>query len=138
MQMTFVGVPSIYYGDEAGMEGFRDPYNRKPFPWDNIDEELLNYHKDLIKLRNENDFLKRGTFEPLYAKDKVFAYLREIKDGKDVFGEKAKNGAGIFLVNCSDETAYIKTEDLSQRAKELIGEEELTISPRKARFFIGK
>ncbi|MBQ2890377.1 MAG: glycoside hydrolase family 13 protein [Clostridia bacterium] len=138
MQMTFVGVPSIYYGDEAGMEGFRDPYNRKPFPWGNINEDLLNYHKKLIKLRNEHDFLKRGTFQPLYAKDKVFVYLREIKDGKDVFGNKAKNGAGLFIVNCSDETVYIKTEVLGERAKELTGEEEITILPRKTRFFIGK
>ncbi|MBR2915979.1 MAG: glycoside hydrolase family 13 protein [Clostridia bacterium] len=139
MQMTFVGVPSIYYGDEIGMEGFRDPYNRKPYSWRNINPELLEYYKELIKLRNENDFLKRGTFVPLYAKDKVFAYLREIKNEKDVFGEKAKNGAGLFVVNCGEETAHIKTEELGEKAKELLkNAEEIAIMPRKMRFFIGK
>ncbi len=49
--MMWPGTPTIYYGDEVGLGGFSDPDNRRPFPWDNIDEELLSFHKDLIRLR---------------------------------------------------------------------------------------
>ena len=41
VQMTFPGVPTIYYGDEAGVEGYTDPYNRGTYPWDNAEQELL-------------------------------------------------------------------------------------------------
>ena len=51
-QMTFPGVPSIYYGDEAGMEGYADPYNRGPYPWGRQEADLLSFYKKAITLRN--------------------------------------------------------------------------------------
>ena len=71
MQMTFVGVPSIYYGDEAGMEGFRDPYNRKPFPWDNMDEELLR----ILKYLPENRIAEPKCFGLLFDSSLMFPPL---------------------------------------------------------------
>ncbi|HOO22120.1 MAG TPA: glycoside hydrolase family 13 protein [Clostridia bacterium] len=53
IQYFLPGVPSLYYGDEVGMEGFEDPINRRPFPWDNIDYELLAHYRFLGSLRKE-------------------------------------------------------------------------------------
>ncbi|NLL56384.1 MAG: glycoside hydrolase family 13 protein [Clostridiales bacterium] len=51
LQYFLPGVPSLYYGDEVGMQGFEDPINRRPFPWDNIDNDLLNHYKFMGNLR---------------------------------------------------------------------------------------
>ena len=139
MQMTFVGVPCIYYGDEIGMEGGRDPYNRKPFSWRKINPELLDFYKTLIKYRNDSDFLKRGSFIPIYSEGSVFIYLREIKGGKDVFGKKAENGYAIFAVNCGNDTFYAPSSILGKYALFLPEKEDkISILPRNTRIFWGK
>lgn len=50
---TLPGTPTVYYGEEAGMWGFEDPINRRPFPWDNINTEILEHFKKLANLRKE-------------------------------------------------------------------------------------
>lgn len=54
------GVPCIYYGDEAGMEGYHDPFNRRPFPWHAIDEELLAFYRQINRLRRGEPLLAEG------------------------------------------------------------------------------
>ncbi|MBR1746984.1 MAG: glycoside hydrolase family 13 protein [Clostridia bacterium] len=54
LQYFLPGVPSVYYGDEVGMEGFEDPINRRPFPWDDMDEEILSHYRLLGGLRKEH------------------------------------------------------------------------------------
>ncbi len=80
IQMTFVGVPCIYYGDEIGMQGLDDPFNRRTYTWRCIDPELLDWYKKLIQLRSRLTCLKTGEFEFLYAKDGVIAYKRKEAD----------------------------------------------------------
>lgn len=53
LQYILPGIPSVYYGDEIGMEGYEDPLNRKPFTWDNIDEDLLSHYKLLGTMRSK-------------------------------------------------------------------------------------
>ena len=76
IQFTLPGVPCIYYGDEIGMYGFRDPYNRLGFTHDNKDEDLLNHYIKLSNFRNENknDFITN--FEFIYTNEKCIAYKR--------------------------------------------------------------
>lgn len=99
MQMTFVGVPCIYYGDEIGMQGLSDPFNRMPYTWRCVDNELLDYYKKLTAMRNSCDCLRTGSFDVVYAQDGVFAYIRKISDGVDVFGNSAKNEILLCIVN---------------------------------------
>lgn len=102
MQMTFFGVPCIYYGDEIGMQGLSDPFNRMPYTWRSIDPELLEYYKNLSALRNNHIALRTGEFEFLYAEGDILVYKREIKNSKDVFGKKSKNKCFICVLNRSE------------------------------------
>ena len=61
MQMTWIGAPTIYYGDEAGLCGFTDPDNRRTFPWGNEDKELQAFHKEVIRIHKEEKPLKKGS-----------------------------------------------------------------------------
>ena len=113
MQMTFYGVPCIYYGDEAGMEGGKDPYNRQTFPWRKVDPELFEYYKKLGEMRNNNQCLKSGYFETVYAKDNVYAYVRYFIDNKDVFGNKGNTDLILCVINRGFESFDIEI-DLSK------------------------
>jgi len=66
IQYTLPGVPSVYYGDEAGLLGGKDPFNRGCFPWDGINEELLAHYRKLGELRRRGCF-KEGIFTPVSA-----------------------------------------------------------------------
>lgn len=110
-QMTFPGVPSIYYGDEIGMQGFRDPYNRGPYDWENGDAYLRSWCQKTIALRNAHAALQTGEFLPLLMEGDVYAYARVIREGKDVFGKPAENAVFIVVLNRSlTETARISLD----------------------------
>ncbi len=76
MQMTWIGAPTIYYGDEAGVCGFTDPDNRRTYPWGNEDHELIAFHRELIRIRKENFELKRGSIKPLAGDYNFIAFGR--------------------------------------------------------------
>jgi len=101
-QMTFPGVPSIYYGDEAGLEGFKDPYNRGTYPWGRENQELLAWYKQLIGLRNRYEVFKTGKWISIPAQEQVYAYVRKITNGQDVFGNKKEDNTAIVLLNRSN------------------------------------
>ncbi len=60
LQFTLPGSPSIYYGDECGMEGHKDPFNRRTYPWGDEDQNLLAFFRELGALRKENPALRHG------------------------------------------------------------------------------
>ncbi len=76
LQFTVFGVPSIYYGDEAGMEGYRDPFCRMPFPWGREDLELTEHYRALGRLRQTHCALKDGIFRFLEVEDDFLVYER--------------------------------------------------------------
>ena len=107
-QMTFPGVPSVYYGDEAGVEGYRDPYNRGTYPWGKENAELLTWHKKIIAIRNDYDVLKTGRWISVPAHDQVYAYIRTITNGRDVFGQCKQDNTAVVLFNRSTETITVQ------------------------------
>lgn len=73
---TLYGVPSVYYGDEVGLWGNLDPYNRKTYPWGNEDDDMLNFVKTLGEIRAQNGVFACGLTNVLYAQKGVFVFER--------------------------------------------------------------
>lgn len=76
VQMTWPGAPTIYYGDEAGLCGFTDPDNRRPFPWGREDKEMLAYHREMIRIHKQERPLKTGSLKMLHWENNILAYGR--------------------------------------------------------------
>lgn len=76
MQMTLPGVPCIYYGDEAGMEGYSDPFNRGPYPWGREDTNCTTIYRNAIAIRKALPVFTKGVFRPFALNDDVFGYWR--------------------------------------------------------------
>lgn len=80
-QMTWPGAPTIYYGDEAGLCGWTDPDNRRTYPWGHEDLELIQFHKDVIKIHKTYDVLKTGSLKFLSNQYGFICYGRfNLKD----------------------------------------------------------
>ena len=116
LQMTLPGVPCIYYGDEAGVTGMADPFNRTTYPWGHEDEDLLAWYRLMTRARSTQDALKCGkaVFSPL--SHDVFAVLRGVEGGMDAFGNPAQDGSAIGLVNRAEQSAAVtfSTEDFKE------------------------
>lgn len=110
IQYTVYGTPSLYYGDEAGMEGGRDPFCRMPFPWGREDEELEAYYRRLGQIRRESVY-SWGDFRVLEYGDGVIAFERA-RDGERI----------VTAVNCSDKPHLFAR--MTQGYKDLLTEAE--------------
>ena len=86
LQMLLPGVPCIYYGDEAGMQGCGDPFNRRCYPWGGENQELLGWYRRLTHIRRTLPELKQGGCKVLYAKGGVFLFQRNGETGEVLCG----------------------------------------------------
>lgn len=93
IQFTWPGNPTIYYGDEAGVVGFTDPDNRRTYPWGEEDNELIDFHRALIRIRKENKELRIGSVMKLVSD---YAYLS--------YARVTLGGVSIIAVNNNDRT----------------------------------
>ena len=86
LQFTVFGIPSVYYGDEVGMEGFHDPFCRFPFPWHDLNDpiraDLLAHYRALGELRRSPTF-HGGDFSILSHGESYIVYERTATDGSD-------------------------------------------------------
>ncbi|MDO4166805.1 MAG: glycoside hydrolase family 13 protein [Eubacteriales bacterium] len=96
IQMTWPGAPTIYYGDEAGLCGWTDPDNRRTYPWGHEDHELIQYHKELIRIHKDYQALKTGSVLFLNGEYQLITYGR--------FDEQDKI---VVAVNMSLETRQV-------------------------------
>ncbi|MCR5033711.1 MAG: glycoside hydrolase family 13 protein [Lachnospiraceae bacterium] len=84
IQMTWVGAPTIYYGDEVGLCGFTDPDNRRTYPWGKEDQEMLAFHKAMISLHKTCKELKRGSITKVESKRDLLVYCRFIREAQSI------------------------------------------------------
>ena len=93
LQFTLPGCPCIYYGDEVGMQGYRDPFSREPYRWEllNDENEVLKIYKRFIKIRKSSECFSLGELKTVYAYGNVYGFLREQNDERFIvlvnFGE---------------------------------------------------
>ena len=96
-QMTWIGAPTLYYGDEAGLCGFTDPDNRRTFPWGKEDFELIEFHRDMIRIHKRNSVIKTGSTK-IFAEEKELLAFARFNDDAQV----------ITVINLSDEERVVE------------------------------
>ena len=101
LQFALPGVPSIYYGDEQGMWGTGDPFNRQPFR--EAEKELHEYYVNLSQRRNSAAALSTGWAEFMACSSDVLIVLRYVNNERDAFGLPAENGAWLLALNRAPE-----------------------------------
>ncbi|MCI9064830.1 MAG: alpha-glycosidase, partial [Lachnospiraceae bacterium] len=84
IQMTWPGAPTIYYGDEAGVCGFTDPDNRRTYPWGHEDQELIAFHKEIIRIHKAHKEFLTGSLKFVDADYNLISYGRFTKEGQSV------------------------------------------------------
>lgn len=110
MQYLLPGVPCIYYGDEAGIEGYRDPFNRTCYPWGQEDTELIDWYESLGNLRHsEKKILSSGGYRTLLADGELLAFERSAQ---------TENGLQslVLIVNRSDQSQSLLSAGLEIKA----------------------
>ena len=118
IQMTLPGVPLIYYGDEAGLLGHKDPENRKAYPWGRENKEILEHYSFFGNFRKNEEVLKKGEFY-IYKNtpDEILAFKRfyENKEmiiiiNRDIYNKRItlNTKEGIYKNRFSDEIFYSK------------------------------
>ena len=121
---TVPGIPVIFYGDETALEGYHDPFNRMPYPWDKQDQKLIGFYKKIGKIRRDFDVYKNGNFA-----------LHELRNDLLVFSRSNENQTMVTVVNNSK---YNKTAVFETSCKALITEvqgTEFEIPPFTAEIF---
>ena len=96
----FPGSPTVYYGDEAGMEGFEDPFNRRTYPWGDEDATLVDWFTALGQLRKNTPALRRGTIRYIAGRGSLLVFLREIGDETIMVAVNRGDDTASFHVPC--------------------------------------
>ena len=111
---TFPGSPTVFYGDEAGLEGFEDPFSRRGYPWGREDQELLAWYTLLGKTRGGSEALQSGDIRYLLADKGLLVYERICQ------GERA-----LVCVNRGEESAQITAEGYERVVTDVLSEEKI-------------
>ena len=90
-QMMWPGAPTIYYGDEAGVAGWTDPDNRRPYPWGKEDKNLIDLHREAAAIRKAHPVLRTGSCEFLWSEYGIISFGRW--DGNDKIATIINNNA---------------------------------------------
>jgi glycosidase len=134
LQMTYLGAPMIYYGDEAGMWGGDDPCNRSPMLWDDLryepqaahprgrprrpdpvdfDRELHDFYRRAIALRRATDSLRRGSFAVVESRDaaQFFAFRRELAGKETLIGFNRGEDRFVWALDGAEQFDLVFTSD---------------------------
>lgn len=135
-QMVFPGAPTVYYGDEVGVTGGDDPYNRATYPWDDLggqpDTTLLADFKRLIQLRKDHAVLRRGSLDaPLLLDDHLIVLLRKHESSWAITATNNAEQALVATVSLPAELANaVFTDALTgQTVRAAKGQVSFTVPP---------
>ena len=131
----FPGSPTVYYGDEAGMEGFEDPFNRQTYPWGREDQELVDWFRALGQARRKYPALRRGTIQYLYGKGPLLAFLRQEGKQRLLCAFNAGETPQAMSLELEGQLAPILGEAQSERQE---GTVSLTLPPQSGALFTVK
>lgn len=109
LQFTLPGIPSIFYGDEAGLQGFDDPINRRPYPWGSEDKEILTHYKKLGRIRRENRAVFSGGFN-MRDENGLVAYERAGGDDEILIAVNAGEDDKTLIINKEYTSLYNNKE----------------------------
>ena len=128
---AFPGSPTVYYGDEAGVQGYEDPLYRRTYPWGQEDQQMLAYYRRMIAMRKAHPELRTGECAYISPDDDVFGVIRTISGGVDALGKPAEDACAVTLINRSAHAVdvYLTAEDVLG-AQELTAESGETINAR--------
>ena len=112
---TFPGAPTVYYGDEAGMEGWEDPFNRAGYPWGQEDSELKSFFSSLVHLRREQPALQTGQLHWRWTAGSLLVFAREL-DGQLL----------TTVVNAADTPQTLTLPWFGDTARDLLSSEALS------------
>ena len=111
LQYTMPGVPCIYYGDENGMEGHIDPFCRRCFDWEHLNEDLIGFYSKLGKIREENlEIFKDGDFQEIFA-DEGFLYYKRMKNNSAIY-IYTNNSSKNYLLKLSEKYMDCLTNEI--------------------------
>ncbi len=96
---TIPGIPTVFYGDEVGLEGYKDPFNRRPYPWKNANKNIFDFYKKIGTIRRDSDAFSDGDFELIF-----------IDDFRLVFSRIKGDEAYITIINNSEKVMKIELE----------------------------
>lgn len=109
LQFTLPGIPSIFYGDEAGLQGFDDPINRRPYPWGSEDKEILMHYKKLGRIRRENRAVFSGGLN-MRDENGLVAYERAGGDDEILIAVNAGTDDKTLFINKEYTSLYNNKE----------------------------
>ena len=122
IQMTLPGVPLIYYGDEAGLTGGKDPSNRKSYPWGKENNDILGFYRKISAIRVSEEALRNGEIEFLEFNNGILAYQRTLNKDRIIIAVNIMEKEENILINNVDGNIL----DLLDEDKEYIVENRST------------
>jgi len=136
-QMTYMGAPTVYYGDEIGTDGDKDPDCRRTFNWDETkwNKDLRDLYKKLISVRNNYKALRTGSFETIYKNNEKNIYAFARYDEKDKLmvvlnGSKEKHTVILPVFNLEVSSDTVAHDLLHDRTYNITsGEIKVDINP---------
>ena len=114
-QNAYIGASCLYYGDEVLMQGYKDPFNRRTYPWNRLtakQQENLAFFKRIAGLRKVHTCLRTGFYKTLLTDEGAFAFERYLSEGRDYFGHQGTGARKIvFVANRSEDPLYVDVSD---------------------------
>lgn len=113
--LTYPGCPCIYYGDEVGMEGYTDPFNRRTYPWGQEDRDLLETFRKITMWRGKYRVLREGTVGTIMAEEKLYVFRRQLPRDLRSQTDDCEPASALTLINASRDERVVRMNGSAYR-----------------------